>query len=435
VVLWLLLTLLFITGHAQSSNATLNGTITDPSGAVVPGAELVLTNSATNAEAKFTSNDRGEFTFRNLTPGTYDLKVNKSGFQAYVQKGIILTINQIGQVNVQLKVGGASETVTVVGDASAINFENATLQGGVAPETLNNLPIVVGGAPRSSVSLAVLLPGVSTGASGNAFDARINGGLQSGDEAVLDGVSMQQGYMNQSGMVSLQGDFQMSPDMVSEVKVITSNYEPQYGSSTSGQLQVVTKSGGSEYHGAAFEYHRNRVLNARQWNASSRPFNIQNNFGANIGGPVRIPWLYKSAGTHKTFFYFNWEAFRTAGGASVPTFTIPSAKARVGDFTDWKDANGQLIPVYDPTTTRANPAYNPNIAASATNQPLLRDQVSCNGVLNVICPARIQNSIAAAYLRFMPATNRPGSNSQFGNWSEQGNLTAWSKNTCNSNKS
>jgi hypothetical protein len=372
---------------AQSSNATLNGTVADPSGAVVPGADLILTNTATNAEAKFTSNDRGEFTFRNLTPGTYDLKVTKDGFQAYVQKGIILTINQIAQANVQLKVGGASDTVTVIGDASAINFENATLQGGVAPETLNNLPIVVGGAPRSSVSLAVLLPGVSTGSSGNAFDARINGGLQSGDEAVLDGVSMQQGYMNQSGMVSLQGDFQMSPDMVSEVKIITSNYEPQYGSSTSGQLQVVTKSGSSQYHGAAFEYHRNRVLNARQWNATSRPFNIQNNFGANIGGPVWLPKKlfgplgYDRNASNKTFFYFNWEAFRAAGGASVPTFTIPSAKARIGDFTDWKDANGNLIPVYDPTTTRANPAYNAALPASATNQPLLRTQVSCNDVI------------------------------------------------------
>jgi hypothetical protein len=408
LALWLATVVMSVTGFAQSSNATLNGAVTDPSGAVVPNAELVLTNTATKTEAKFTSNERGEFTFRNLTPGTYELQASKDGFQAYLRKGIILTINQIAQANVSLQVGGQQQTVTVIGDASAINFENATIQGGVAPETLNNLPIVVGGAPRSSMGLAVLLPGVSTGSSGNAFDARINGGLQSGDEAVMDGVSMQQGYMNQSGMVSLQGDFQMSPDMVSEVKVITSNYEPQYGSSTGGQLQVVTKSGGAQYHGAAFEYHRNRVLNARQWNATSRPFNIQNNYGANLGGPVKIPWLYKGEGTNKTFFYFNWESFRAAGGATVPTFSIASAKARIGDFTDWKDASGKLIPVYDPTTQRANPAYNSAIAASATNQPFLRDQVSCNGVLNVICPNRISSSIAAAYLKFLPATNRPG---------------------------
>ncbi|HWQ35603.1 MAG TPA: carboxypeptidase regulatory-like domain-containing protein [Blastocatellia bacterium] len=409
----LALALLPVAGFAQSSNATLNGTVTDQTGAVVAGAELTLTNTATGFEARFTSNERGEFTFRNLTPGIYDLKVTKTGFQSYVQKGIILTINAVGRAEVVLQVGGQSETVTIQGDNSLINFENATVQGGVPPETLNNLPIVVGGAPRSSVSLAVLLPGVTTGSSGNAFDARINGGLQSGDEAVLDGASMQQGFMNQSGMVSLQGDFQMSPDMVQEVKVVTSNYDAQYGSSTSGQLIVVTKSGGSQYHGAAFEYHRNRVLNARPWNASERPFNIQNNFGANFGGPIRLPGKifgplgYEGKGKHRSFFYFNWEAFRAAGGASVPTYTIPSAKARLGDFTDWKDSSGKLIPVYDPTTTRPNPAFNPALEASATNQPFLRDQVSCNGVLNVICPNRI-NAIAAAYLKFMPAPNRPG---------------------------
>jgi hypothetical protein len=398
------------TGMAQSTNATLNGTVTDQNGAVVAGVELTLINTSTNYEAKFTTNERGEYTFRNLTPGTYDLKVNKQGFQSYLRKGIILTINSISNADVVLQVGGQQETVTVTADASAINFENATIQGGVPPETLNSLPLVVGGAPRSSMSFATLLPGVTTGSSGEAFNARINGGLQMGDEAVMDGASMQQGYMNQSGMVSLQGDFQMSPDMVQEVKVITSNYEPQYGSSTSGQLVVVTKGGGTEYHGAAFEYHRNRVLNARQWNAASRPFNIQNNFGANIGGPVKIPWLYdgKGTGQHRTYFYFNWEAFRAAGGASVPTITVASAKARNGDFSDWKDATGRLIPVYDPRTTR--------VAADGT---ITRQQIQCNGVLNVLCKADYDALVAANpffreyLLRFMPTPNRPG---ELNNW-------------------
>ncbi|HEX4948383.1 MAG TPA: carboxypeptidase regulatory-like domain-containing protein [Blastocatellia bacterium] len=406
-----LLLALTVTALAQSTNATLNGTITDPSGAVVPNAELVLTNTATNAEAKFTSNERGEFTFRNLTPGTYDLKVTKDGFQAYVQKGIVLTINSILQANVQLKVGGASETVTVIGDASAINFENATLQGGVAPDTLNNLPLVVSGAPRSSMSLATLLPGVTTSSSGEAFNARINGGLQMGDEAVMDGASMQQGYMNQSGMVSLQGDFQMSPDMVQEVKVVTSSYEPQYGSSTSGQLIVVTKGGTSQYHGAAFEYHRNRVLNARPWNwyADKKPFQIQNNFGANFGGPIWLPKKffgplgYDRDASNKTFFYFNWEAFRSAGGANVPTRTIASAKARNGDFSDWKDAAGNLIPVYYPRR-------------SAT-EPLRR--IQCGTQLNVLCKAEYDALVAANpffrqyLLQYMPTPNRPGEQNNY----------------------
>ena len=401
-----------LTVLAQSSNATLNGLVTDPNGAVVAGAELVLTNAATTYEAKFTSNDRGEFSFRNLTPGTYDLKVSKAGFQSAVQKGIILTINSIGRVEVVLKVGAAEDTVTIVGDTSLINFENATQQGGIDPGTLNDLPIVVGGAPRSSMGLATLLPGVSTGSSGNAFDARINGGLQMGDEAVLDGASMQQGFMNQSGMVSLQGDFQMSPDMVQEVKVITSNYEAQYGSTTSGQLVVVTKGGTSQYHGAAFEYLRNKVLNARQFGVANRPLNIQNNYGANIGGPVKLPWLYdgKGQGKHKTYFYFNWESFRAAGGANVPTITVASAKSRVGDFSDWKDATGRLIPVYDPRTTKTN-----------ADGSLTRTQVSCNNVLNVLCKNDYDALVAANpffreyLLKFSPTATRAG---------EQNNWTA-----------
>jgi hypothetical protein len=414
LILFLIVLILPTLVTAQSTNATLNGVVNDQTGAVVPGAELTLVNYATGFEAKFTSNERGEFTFRNLTPGTYDLRITKQGFQNFVQKGIILNINAIVRVDAVMQVGGATETITVQGDTSLINFENATVQGGVSPDTLNNLPIVIGGAPRSSISLAVLMPGVTTGSSGNAFDARINGGLQSGDEAVLDGASMQQGFMSQSGMVSLQGDFQMSPDMVAEVKVVTSNYEAQYGSSTSGQLIVVTKSGTSQFHGALFEYHRNRVLNARPWNTIERPLNIQNNYGGNIGGPVWLPKKifgplgYDRNGPVKTFFYFNRESFRAAGGANVPTLTIPSLKARRGDFTDWRDASGNLIPVFDPATTRPNPNFNPNQIASATNQPFLRDQFSCNGVLNVICPNRIQNSIASAYLRFMPEPNRPG---------------------------
>ena len=148
--------------------------------------------------------------------------------------------------------------------------------------------------PRAAAAFATLMPGVSTGGGNNAFDARINGGLQSGDEASLDGVSMQQGFMSQGGMVSIFQDFPMSPDMVSEVKVLTSNYAPEYGSSTSGQIMAVTKSGGSSFHGAGFEFHRDDSLKATQWGASEKPEFNRNNYGANIGGPAKLPGLWSN---------------------------------------------------------------------------------------------------------------------------------------------
>src|SRR5436305_9054385 len=358
---------LAISAHAQIGNATLGGTVMDPSGAAVGDAELTLTSKATGFEMRVTTNERGEYTFRNVTPGAYDLKVIKAGFQNYIQKDVELTINQSGHADVRLSLGATTETVLVEGENTLINYDNGTLQGGIDPETVKDLPLIVSGKPRSSSSFAVLLPGVSTGNSNEAFNARINGGLQSGDEALLDGATMQEGFMSQSGMVSIQGDFQMSPDMVQEVKVLTSDYAPEYGSSASGQITMVSKSGGNTYHGAAFEYARNRVFNAKPWNATcpetnpnctdKRPFDNEHDLGANIGGPIKIPFLYHGTSKHHSFFYFDWEAFRQAGGSNVPTLSIPSMAERGGDFSDWttKDAKGNtvLIPIYMPGNASA----------------------------------------------------------------------------------
>jgi len=331
---------------AQIGNASLGGTVTDQSGAAVPGAVLTLTNSATGFKATFTSDNSGDYSFRNLTPGTYDLTASKNGFQTHSQKSIVITINQSARIDVGLKVGQQSETISVEAQASPINFDNGTLQGGADPETVKDLPLVVEGKPRSSAALAVLLPGISTGGSNQAFQARINGGQESGDEALLDGATMQEGFMSQSGMVSIHQDFQMSPDMIQEVKVLTSSYDAQYGSSTSGQITMVSKSGTNTFHGAAFEYARNAALNATQWGSPKRSADNEHDFGANIGGPVKLPGA--SSGNHKTFFYFDWESYHQAGGSSVPTLSIPSVAERNGDFTDWVTQTGNNI--YVPAT-------------------------------------------------------------------------------------
>ncbi len=396
-----------IPARAQIGNATLGGTVMDPSGGVVADAELTLVSQATSFEAKANSNERGEYTFRNVSPGTYDLRIVKAGFQNYVQKGIVLTINQSGRADATLKVGTTTETVTVEGENTLINYENGTVQGGIDPETVKDLPLIVSGKPRSSASFAVLLPGVSTGSSNEAFNARINGGLQSGDEALLDGATMQEGFMSQSGMVSIQGDFQMSPDMVQEVKVLTSDYAPEYGSSSSGQITMVSKSGGNQYHGAAFEYGRNRVFNAAPWNSSCsspgcdrRPLDNEHDFGANFGGPIKIPFLYHGTSKHHSFFYFDWEAFHQAGGSNVPTLSIPSVLERGGNFTDWKDSSGNVIPIYMPGN------------ASATCQTAAGVGPGQQFPGNMI-PSLCISPIAQAYLAAMP---QPTNTQPFNNY-------------------
>jgi hypothetical protein len=187
--------------------------------------------------------------------------------------------------------------------------------------------------------------------------------------------------MNQSGMVSIQGDFQFSPDMISELKVLASSYEAQYGSTTSGQIVVVSKSGGNSFHGAAYEYLRNSGFNAKQWGSPKRSPDQENDYGFNIGGPVKLPGFHGNR--NKAFFYFNWEHYKQHGGATQPKLSIPSLKERAGDFTDWP-----------------NPIYNPR-----TGQ-----QFSCNGVLNVICP-NLEDPIAKAWLAQLPTpTNSNATN-------------------------
>src|SRR6267143_1669474 len=391
-----------VSASAQIGNASLGGTVSDPSGGVVVGADLTLVNTANQIEAKFISNDRGEYMFRNLTPGSYELRVSKAGFENYRLTGIVITINDSSRADVVLKVGAPVETVTVESGTSLINYDNGTLQGGADPETLKDLPLVIEGKPRSSAALALLLPGISSGGGDQAFQARINGGQESGDEALLDGATMQEGFMSQSGMVSIHQDFQMSPDMVQEVKVITSSYDAQYGSSTSGQITMVSKSGTSSYHGAAFEYAGNAALNAAQWGKSSASHDNKHNFGANFGGPVKIPHLYEGTSKHRSFFYFNWESYHQAGGSNSPTLSIPSLLERNGDFTDWRDTQGNLIPIYVPG--KAFSAPNGGGLSAACQTALNAEGVTTSGQPfpgNVIPQACI-SPIAAAYMAELP---------------------------------
>ena len=381
-------------GYAQSTYANLSGTVTDASGAVIVGAQLTLTNTASKSKATYQSDAGGRYVFRDLEPGIYSLQVAKTGFETTTQTGIVLTINASAHSDVVLKVGAGTESVEVLASTSLVNYDNATVQGGIEPQTLADLPLAIAdGNQRSSAQLAVLLPGVTTSSGSDAYNARINGGQQSGDEAILDGATLSEGYLNQSGMVAIHTDFPVSPDMISELKVVTSTYEPQYGFTTSGQIVAQTKSGGTSFHGSGYVYLRNDGLNARQWGVpagSPRTFDHEMDAGANIGGPIKLPGFDK--GKNKGFFFFNWEPYRLNGGAQQPIITIPTMLERTGDFTDNVDPNtGNLIPIYDPRTGQ---------------------QFSCNGVLNVICP-NLEDPIAQAWLAQLPTPTYSGTSNNY----------------------
>ncbi len=401
----LLLPLMPILMWSQSQNSSISGTVTDASGAIVPNAELTLTSVQRQTTAKAKSGADGLYSFPNLEPGAYELKATAAGFRPVAQRGITVNINQLVRQDVRLEVGTDVQTVDVIeSNATQLNFENAAKSEGVTPETINELPLIVAGGPRNSAQFLVLLPGVTTGGGNSSYDARINGGMATGDEAIMDGASMQEGFMSQSGMVSFY-DFRMTPDMISEFRVMTSTYEPEYGASSGGQLIATTKSGTSAFHGGVFEYFRNKSLNASQWQIDRKPGDVrgkdnEHEFGGFLGGPVKIPKIYNTDRA-RTFFFTDIEFFRQRGGVSVNPLTVPTAQERAGDFSDW------TAPIYDPLTTRLNPNFNPNADISASNQKYLRDQFSCNGKLNVICPSRLSPA-ALGFLKFLPLPNKSG---------------------------
>lgn len=391
-------------GRTQSINSTISGTVTDPSGAVVPNAQVELRSVATAWTGKVTTGGDGLFRFPNLQQGAYELHVSAAGFSDFVQQGIAVNINATVTVPVVLQLGAATQTVQVSANASPLNTENAQMVGVVTPSQLAELPLIVSGNQRAASSFIILMPGVSSGGSANPYNARVNGGLLSGMEATLDGVSAAEGAMSQSGQVAVFGDYPITPESVNEVSVVTSNYQPQYGYTTSGVITLVTKSGTNQFHGTLFEYNRNTDMNARQFGAPNRSKDIENEFGGNIGGPIKIPKIW--SGRNKAYFFANVDYWYIRGSTVAPVLSIPSLKERAGDFSDWVDGSGNLIPVYDPATTQANPNFNASIPVSTTNEPFTRQQfMGCSGNQpNVICSTdpRLQNSVASQWFKYLP---------------------------------
>jgi hypothetical protein len=373
---------------SQSFNAAISGTVLDPQGAIVPDAEVTLTAIGTDAVHKVKTGPDGLYSFPNLQRGAYELKVTAQGFRDYVQRGINVSLNESLRVDVTLALGSAVQTVEVTAEASPLNFETAEIKGAVKPEAIQALPLLVSGAVRSSAAFIILQPGVNTGGNANPFNARVNGGLQSGDEAVLDGVTMQQGLLNQSGMVSIYTDFPLSPESVEEISILTSNYEPRYGSTTSSVITATTKSGTNDLHGGAYWYHRNTALNARPFGTGDRPRDLEHDFGAYVGGPAKIPLFWSNR--KKTYFFVNYEGFRFVGGVRKPVLSVPTMAMRDGDFSEWP------YPIYDPDT---NPRQ----------QFMGCDPVN-NPQPNVICATdpRLVNSIAHEWLQYVPSPNRSG---------------------------
>jgi len=389
--------------------STVGGTITDPAGSVVPKATVTITNTKTGTSNTTASNDVGIYSFPQLSAGTYTLKVEAHTFSTYLQTGIELALDTAYRVDVKLTVGSVSEVVSVQANASPLNYDNATLSADISPEVENQLPAEVSSRPRIAGSFAAMLPGVNaTRGISNFQSMSINGGMQNGQEATVDGVTIQEGDLTQGGVVAMQ-DYTMSPDVLSEVKVDTSNYAVQFGNISGGVIEMTTKSGTDKVHGDLYEYLKNRSLNAAAFRSTRSPDN-EHEYGGSVGGPIRIKGVSK---TIKSYYFFNFSQYRQKGGINPPTLTLPTlqelgeapagsgalkATAPYGtynfDFSDYINGSGAIIPIYDPATEMGG-------------NPATRKQfMGCDGLHpNVICNTYAGLSKrAAVWNSFLPST-------------------------------
>jgi outer membrane receptor protein involved in Fe transport len=350
VVAIVILALLPSPVHAQLATATINGTVTDASGAVVPGASVLLQNVATGARLATTTNADGNYYLPGIIPGPYTLHVGKAGFKTSNQGEFTLNVNQTATFNFSLQVGQTTQVIAV--HAAGIRLEASTAELGqnISGRDVNNLPL----NGRNFTELLELTPGVSratTGQSGGGgggfvgnpigtftFPA-INGQRDRSNFFLLDGLNDQGSFIS---------TYNVGPivDQIQEFKIDSHNDSAQFGGSTGGVINVVTKSGTNTFHGTAWEFLRNNAFDARDpFLPNVVPFK-QNQFGAAVGGPVVLPGYN---GRNKTWFFAAYEGFRNHT-TSTSLFTTTTPAELNGDFSAFSE------PIYNPFSTTPDPA-------------------------------------------------------------------------------
>lgn len=340
-------------GHvfAQSTNGSIAGTVQDPSGADIPNATVTITQSQRNFTQKTTTNNQGSFRFLQLSPGTYSITINMPGFKAVEKQGIVLE----GAANIDLReislpIGQIDEVVKVSTEGVQIETENSQRS-----ETLNLKQMqdtAVNG--RSYLGLVGLIPGVATvpnvetASHSGIGSISVNGNRNSTNNLTVDGIGNVDTGNNGDQLVTI------SVDNTQEFRVITNNFQPEYGRSSGSQIIVVTRSGTDAYHGEGYIFHRNDSLNANNWFNNrvdqSRSKQRYNDVGFNIGGPIQIPHVFEKL-KDKAFFFFGQEYQNQLNPQALKNVRVPTALERTGDFSQSLDNSGNLFPYIRDYTT------------------------------------------------------------------------------------
>src|SRR6266702_2314815 len=335
----------------QNVYGKISGTVSDSSGASIGEANVTLANLDNNEKHQITTNASGSYSFVNIEPGRYKIQAEKSGFKNFVREPIIVEIESGLKIDIVMPVGAASETVEVTGQTPLLQPETASLGQVVEQRTVTELPL----NGRNPLALVGLVPGVvpqGTPSAGNSSagnpvganpfalgDFQVGGGMAGQSQILIDGVPTNGAYLNVVTVIPTQ-------DAIEEFKVQTNNLGPEYGRFAGGVINLSTKSGTNTFHGSAYEFLRNQVLNANGFfdNSSglARPPFTQNQFGANVGGPAL---------KDKLFFFSSYEGFRQRQG-NVFLGWVPTQAERGGDFSQVGSTHTtSVLPIYDPLSS------------------------------------------------------------------------------------
>lgn len=379
-------------GLGQNVYGTMAGAVTDSSGAAIANATVTLTNMDTNEKHNIQTDASGNYTFVNILPGKYKVEAEKTGFKKVVRQPIIVQIESGLKVDLTLEVGAVNDVIEVKSDAPLLQPETNSLGQVVEQRTVTELPL----NGRNPLALIELVPGVvpqGTPSGGNSSagnpvganpfalgDFQVGGGMSGQSQILIDGVPTNGAYLNVVTVIPTQ-------DAIEEFKVQTNNLGPEYGRFAGGVINLNTKSGSNTFHGSAYEFLRNKVLNANDFflNGSGIPRGpyTQNQFGANVGGPV-----FKD----KLFFFSGYEGYRQRRGNAFLGW-VPTAAERSGDFSQIGSTHtSSVLPIYDPTTS-----------TNCTSGTTCRTAFTGNKI-----PATRIDQTAQALLSYMPMPNLVG---------------------------
>ena len=308
---------------------SIQGVVTDASGGVVPGATVVATNVGTQVKATRDTTGAGYYVILPVPAGQYDVTVAASGFQTVVQEKVMVDALATVTVNFALKVGAAAESVTVTDTPPPVNTADARLGQTVRNEMYTALPLAMGNAPRDPTAFVQYLPGVVPG--GSSAAGQVYGSQGNSQEVYVEGLPVTNGVVQGEVRTLSLG---VSVEAVDQFQLETAGASVQYGGQ--GSTNFVLKSGTNQFHGAAYEFFRNTLLDARGFFPATRSPEHQNEFGFNVGGPIV---------KNRIFFFGSYDGFRYRTGSPATLLTLPTKKERAGDFSELG------VPIFDPLTT------------------------------------------------------------------------------------